>query len=133
MALLAALPLVPRPAGFIGSLTNAGVDEREAPIYAEGVRRGGTLVAARVDDDEVLRGATPAVPIERPPVPRPGEIRVGPDGDFPSSAIGARCGHGCGDQGPAGPEDRALIEMSDRSNLHPGTALVKHPVAHPGL
>jgi len=55
LALLAALPLVPRPAGFIGSLTNAGVDEREAPIYAEGVRRGGTLVAARVDDDEVAR------------------------------------------------------------------------------
>jgi heat induced stress protein YflT len=41
--------------GIIGSLTNAGVDEREANLYAEGVRRGGTLVAARVDDDEVLK------------------------------------------------------------------------------
>lgn len=41
--------------GIIGSMTNAGVDEREANLYAEGVRRGGTLVAARVDDDEVLQ------------------------------------------------------------------------------
>jgi hypothetical protein len=41
--------------GIIGSMTNAGVDEREAHIYAEGVRRGGTLVAARVDDNEVLK------------------------------------------------------------------------------
>jgi hypothetical protein len=41
--------------GIIGSMTNAGVDEREAHLYAEGVRRGGTLVAARVKDDEALK------------------------------------------------------------------------------
>jgi hypothetical protein len=41
--------------GIIGSMSNAGVDEREAQIYAEGVRRGGTLVAARVDGDDVLK------------------------------------------------------------------------------
>jgi hypothetical protein len=41
--------------GIIGSMTNAGVDEREAHIYAEGVRRGGALVAARVDGDDVLK------------------------------------------------------------------------------
>jgi len=41
--------------GIIGSMTNAGVDEREAHIYAEGIRRGGTLVAARVEGDEVLK------------------------------------------------------------------------------
>ena len=41
--------------GIVGSMTNAGVDEREAHLYAEGVRRGGTLVAARVEDDEVLK------------------------------------------------------------------------------
>ena len=40
--------------GIVGSMTNAGVDEREAHLYAEGVRRGGALVAARVDDDDVL-------------------------------------------------------------------------------
>jgi hypothetical protein len=36
--------------GLVGSLTGAGVPEREAHFYAEGVRRGGTLVTARVDD-----------------------------------------------------------------------------------
>lgn len=36
--------------GIIGALTDAGVDERDAHVYAEGVRRGGTLVTARVDD-----------------------------------------------------------------------------------
>lgn len=36
--------------GIIGGLTDAGVPERDAHIYAEGVRRGGTLVTARVDD-----------------------------------------------------------------------------------
>jgi hypothetical protein len=37
--------------GLVGSLTGAGVPERDAQVYAEGVRRGGTLVAARVADD----------------------------------------------------------------------------------
>ncbi len=41
--------------GIVGSMTNAGVDERDAQIYAEGVRRGGTLVAARVEGDEVVK------------------------------------------------------------------------------
>lgn len=39
--------------GLIGALTEAGVDEGEAHVYAEGVRRGGTLVTARVDDAKV--------------------------------------------------------------------------------
>jgi hypothetical protein len=41
--------------GIIGSLTNAGIDESDAHVYAEGVRRGGTLVVARVHDDEAVR------------------------------------------------------------------------------
>jgi hypothetical protein len=36
--------------GLVGTLTSAGVPERDANIYAEGVRRGGTLVTARVAD-----------------------------------------------------------------------------------
>lgn len=36
--------------GIIGGLTASGVSERDAHVYAEGVRRGGTLVTARVDD-----------------------------------------------------------------------------------
>jgi hypothetical protein len=39
--------------GLVGSLTDAGIDERDAHVYAEGVRRGGTMVVARVDETEV--------------------------------------------------------------------------------
>lgn len=35
--------------GIVGALTDSGVDERDAHVYAEGVRRGGTLVTAKVD------------------------------------------------------------------------------------
>jgi hypothetical protein len=37
--------------GLVGALTDAGVPEPDAHVYAEGVRRGETLVSARVDDD----------------------------------------------------------------------------------
>ncbi|CAN7671216.1 hypothetical protein LJR030_002940 [Rhizobium sp. LjRoot30] len=36
--------------GLIGALTGSGVPEDRAHFYAEGVRRGGTLVTAKVDD-----------------------------------------------------------------------------------
>ena len=39
--------------GIVGAMTNDGVPEKEAHVYAEGVRRGGTLVSARVPDDRV--------------------------------------------------------------------------------
>lgn len=38
--------------GIVGALTKAGVPEDEANVYAEGVRRGGTIVSARVDDSQ---------------------------------------------------------------------------------
>lgn len=39
--------------GLIGALSDAGIDEADAHVYAEGVRRGNTLVTARVDDAQV--------------------------------------------------------------------------------
>ena len=48
--------------GIVGALKNAGHSDDEANVYAEGVRRGGTLLSARVDDalapdaDEILKG-----------------------------------------------------------------------------
>ncbi|WP_018236793.1 general stress protein [Ensifer sp. BR816] len=39
--------------GLIDALTDSGIDEEDAHVYAEGVRRGGTLVTARVDDSLV--------------------------------------------------------------------------------
>ena len=37
--------------GIVGALTDSGVSEKDAHVYAEGVRRGGTMVTAKVDDD----------------------------------------------------------------------------------
>jgi hypothetical protein len=41
--------------GIVGALTEAGVSEQDAHSYAEGVRRGGTLVSARVADADQTR------------------------------------------------------------------------------
>jgi len=41
--------------GMVGALTQAGVSGEEAPLYAEGARRGGTLVSARVPEAERAR------------------------------------------------------------------------------
>jgi hypothetical protein len=45
--------------GIIGALTEAGVSKEDADAYAEGVRRGGTLVTARVPDAD--RGRLDAI------------------------------------------------------------------------
>ncbi len=51
--------------GILGSLVGAGVPEEHAHVYAEGVRRGGTLVTVRADESQaarieaVLEGHTP--------------------------------------------------------------------------
>ncbi|MBV9786077.1 MAG: hypothetical protein JO264_19925 [Acidisphaera sp.] len=41
--------------GLIGGLTSAGVSEDEAHVYAEGVRRGGSLITVRADDPQAAR------------------------------------------------------------------------------
>ncbi|MCG2666536.1 general stress protein [Bradyrhizobium sp. GCM10023182] len=41
--------------GVVGALTEAGVSREDADSYAEGVRRGGTLVSARVADADRSR------------------------------------------------------------------------------
>ena len=40
--------------GLVGALTKEGVPDRDAQVYAEGVRRGGSLVSVRVDDARAL-------------------------------------------------------------------------------
>jgi hypothetical protein len=57
--------------GLIGALTDSGVPEDDAHLYAEGVRRGGSLVTAKVDDarapeaQAILQGSSWVDPIER--------------------------------------------------------------------
>ncbi len=41
--------------GIIGALSQAGIGEDDAHVYAEGLRRGGTLVTARVPEAERAR------------------------------------------------------------------------------
>ncbi len=55
--------------GIIGALTDSGVAENDAHVYAEGVRRGGTLVTAKVDDQllaeaESILGQSASVNLE---------------------------------------------------------------------
>ena len=37
--------------GLVGSLTGDGISEPDANVYAEGIRRGGSMVTARVPDE----------------------------------------------------------------------------------
>ena len=41
--------------GVIGALTKAGVSKEDADVYAEGLRRGGAVVSARVEDADAPR------------------------------------------------------------------------------
>ena len=41
--------------GVLGALTQAGVSDEDAHVYAEGLRRGGAVVSARVDDKDAAR------------------------------------------------------------------------------
>lgn len=56
---------------LIGALTDSGVSEEDANLYAEGVRRGGSLVTAKVDDalvpnaEAILKQSNWVDPVER--------------------------------------------------------------------
>ncbi|MGL4965876.1 MAG: hypothetical protein ACRC67_31940 [Inquilinus sp.] len=41
--------------GLIGAMTDSGVDEDSAHVYAEGVRRGGTLLTVQVEPDQAAQ------------------------------------------------------------------------------
>jgi len=43
--------------GVIGALTGLGIPEEAAGYYAEGIRRGGTLVAVKTDDTRAMEAA----------------------------------------------------------------------------
>lgn len=57
--------------GIIGSLTGLGVSEEDAHVYAEGIRRGGTLVSVRTSSVprttivEIMNKYTPVNAVER--------------------------------------------------------------------
>lgn len=41
--------------GLLGALKDAGVSDDDANVYAEGVRRGGSLVSVKVEEEDALR------------------------------------------------------------------------------
>ena len=41
--------------GILGALTQAGISNDDAQVYAEGLRRGGAVVSARVNDADASR------------------------------------------------------------------------------
>lgn len=47
--------------GLIGALANRGIPEEHAHFYAEGLRRGGTLVIVNAENAEQIRGAEEAM------------------------------------------------------------------------
>ena len=55
VALLAGAGVGAAAGGLLGSLTGSGVAEEEAHVYAEGVRRGGSLVTVRTDEEDLPR------------------------------------------------------------------------------
>jgi hypothetical protein len=48
--------------GLIGALTDSAVPEEDAHVYAEGVRRGGALVTAKVDDARAAQAESWSAP-----------------------------------------------------------------------
>lgn len=40
--------------GIVGAMIESGVPEKDAHVYAEGIRRGGAVVAAKVEGDKVV-------------------------------------------------------------------------------
>jgi uncharacterized membrane protein len=57
--------------GIVGALVDAGVDRDHAEVYSESIRRGATLVTARVRDEDaarvasILAGYRPIDPVTR--------------------------------------------------------------------
>ena len=57
--------------GIVGALADAGTDRDHAEVYSEAVRRGGTLVTARVPDGDaarieaILAASSPIDPVAR--------------------------------------------------------------------
>jgi hypothetical protein len=55
VATLAGVGVGAASGGLVGSLTGAGVSHDEAHVYAEGVKRGGSLVTVRVEETAAPR------------------------------------------------------------------------------
>lgn len=118
--------------GLIGALTQSGIGEREAHAYAEGVRRGGTLVTVRVPDADRTRMG--AIMDRYNPMDMSGIGAEDRAGDWSGDRIFAAFENG--DQARAA--RAALVEaridntnielLENRSDLDTWTAIKRHAV-----
>jgi len=44
--------------GIVGAMIESGISEKDAHVYAEALRRGGSVVVAKVDDNKALEAQT---------------------------------------------------------------------------
>ena len=118
--------------GLIGALTQSGIGEDEAHAYAEGVRQGGTLVTARVDDSRTA--AVEAIMDRYNPTdaknPAPASRAIGSTGDRIVAVFENTDRARAARQAlMAGGIDNAKMELLDnRSDLDNWTAVKSHAV-----
>jgi uncharacterized protein (TIGR02271 family) len=118
--------------GLIGALTQSGIGEPEARDYTEGVRRGGTLVTARVRD--TARMQVEAIMDRHNPIDTKGTAAADRTGDWRGDRIVAAFENA--DRARAAREalagagiDNVSIELlENRSDLDNWTAMKRHAV-----
>jgi len=107
--------------GLLGALTGAGVSEGEAGTYAEGVRRGGTLVTVRSEDariDEAERILASHGPVDA--ATREADYRAGGwagyrDDDDLNTLEAGRGTAAAPDGAPGNPPGTAATRAADRA------------------
>lgn len=118
--------------GLLGALVGAGIPEEDANLYSEGIRRGGALVMAQVDDSMVdtaldIMERHNVVDIDE----RGGEYRQSGwsrfDANEPYTTSAARAGAAVADAGAAGtnfdrPDTDATISTTDTTYANAGDA-----------
>jgi uncharacterized protein (TIGR02271 family) len=118
--------------GLIGALTQSGIGEPEARHYAEGVRRGGTLVTVRVRDTDRMQ--VEAIMDRHNPIDTKGTAAADQTVDWQGDRIVAAFENA--DRARAAREalaaagiDNANIELlENRSDLDNWTAMKRHAV-----
>jgi hypothetical protein len=121
--------------GLLGALKDAGHSDEEAHVYAEGVRRGGTLVSVRCDSgdhrataEQVLNGATGV-----DAATRGAEYRAAGWQAFDGAAEPLGVDEVLAERRLRYPEDRSFASPAERGGLGQSDDLRTEPVRDGGL
>ncbi|MFL1461700.1 hypothetical protein ACI6QG_05825 [Roseococcus sp. DSY-14] len=109
--------------GILGALTGAGVDEADAHVYAEGVKRGGTLVTIRAADATQAANAETILARHQPVSLRERGESYRSAGwqnfDLESGEMGRGAGHMDANRDPAVAPARAQTHAADSTATRP--------------